>query len=61
MSSGVLILVGVLVVLTIVLLVYKVLKGAAVLGLVAACIYVGYAYVLPLWEAHVTPLVSRFL
>lgn len=60
MSVEVLIVVGVLAVLAIVLLVYKIAKAALVLGLVAAVIYVGHQYALPFWEAHLAPIAGSF-
>jgi len=58
MSMEILIVVGVLAALAIVMLVYKVAKVAVVFGIAAACVYVGYQYVLPFWETHLAPYVA---
>ncbi len=55
-----LIAVGVLAVLVVVMLVYKVVKGALALGAVAAVLYVGSQYALPFWDTHIAPIAGSY-
>ena len=52
--------VGVLAVLVVIMLIYKVVKGALFFGAVATVLYVGSQYALPFWETHIAPIASSF-